>query len=474
MLWSDPTLTQEVIEYSAKEQPEVGGALPYGLLGLCTRFDLGTSDDLDQWLLWATAEYALSTRDFAVLDEQVPYYATGSGTLMEHLELAFHHQEDVIGHGVHGEYITGATGDWNDFSTEFDQMTESDLVTAQAAYIYPRLALVAEEVGDSTFASELRAAGSSDETVLKGQWISGESVTPLDAGMGWFARGYSATKQLGSGTIYEEPQPWALLAGAASPEQAQQLVAAYRRFLVGIGAPHGPTQIGAAMAPGSDDPGAKEQNEPELNSSTAYPGGSWFALNGQMVWALANLEGIVPEAAADAWNEFTRNTLATHATAFPENWDGVISVDDECASYYEEPPSRCGIGLATGAGVINGYDTQIMHQPAYSLFDLLKLAGIEATQSGYEVTPHLPMSTFDIRFPDVGLAQQSGRVRGYFVTGATGSVTVRVAPPPGVPAEEAIAYANNRRVPASVVGGLVQFTLPTKAGHAANWAVSSE
>ena len=55
----------------------------------------------------------------------------------------------------------------------------------------------------------------------------------------------------------------------------------------------------------------------------------------------------------------------------------MISVDDECTSYYERTTARCGIGLATGAGVINGNDTQIMHQPAYSLFDLLKLAGIE-------------------------------------------------------------------------------------------------
>jgi hypothetical protein len=472
MLWTDPALTREVIEYSAKEQPEVGGALPYGMLGQCVRFDLGTSDDLDQWLLWATAEYVLSSRDFAALSEQVPYYATGSGTLMEHLELAFHNQEEVIGHGVHGEYLTGATGDWNDFSTEFNQMTESDLVTAQAAYVYPRVALVAEAAGDSRFASELRAAGRRDETVLEGQWISGESVTAEDAGMGWFARGYSGGKQLGAGAIYEEPQPWALLAGAATPEQARELVAAYRRFLVGIGAPHGPSQIGAAMAPGSDDPGAKEQNEPELNSSTEYPGGSWYALNGQMVWALANLEGVVPEAGAYAWNEFLRNTLAAHATAFPENWDGVISVDDECASYYEEPASRCGIGLATGAGVLNGYDTQIMHQPAYSLFDLVKLAGLEATQSGYQITPHLPTSTFDIHFPELGIAQQQGLIRGYFLAhGAT--VTMRVAAPPGVAPAQAVAYVGGRVVPSTVVEGLVQFTMRTRTGRASDWAVSA-
>ncbi|HEY2437729.1 MAG TPA: hypothetical protein VGH93_11155, partial [Solirubrobacteraceae bacterium] len=277
MIWTDPALTRDVIAYSAEEQPAVGGAIPYGLLSVCRRFDLGTSDDLDQWLLWASAEYALSTRDLAFLKQQVPFAGAGSGTLWEHLKLAFHNQEEVIGRGPHGEYITGATGDWNDFSTEFNQMTESNLVTAQAAYIYPRLALVADLIGDSTFASELRAAGARDEAIVAGQFVPGESATPLDAGLGWFARGYSGAKQLGAGSIYEEPQPWALLAGAATPQQAAQVVAAYRRFLVGIGAPAGPTQIGAAMAPASHDPGATEQNEPELNSSTEFPGGAWFA-----------------------------------------------------------------------------------------------------------------------------------------------------------------------------------------------------
>jgi hypothetical protein len=474
MIWSDPALARDVIAYSAQEQPAGGGAIPYGMLSMCRRFDLGTADDLDQWLLWASAEYVLSTREFSFLQQPTPYFGgTGSGTLWEHLKLAFHHQEEVIGRGPHGEYVTGATGDWNDFSTEFNQMTESNLVTAQAAYIYPRLALVADAIGDGGFARELRAAAARDEAVVAGQFVAGESVTPADAGLGWFARGYSGVKQLGSGAIYEEPQAWALLAGAATPQQAAQVVAAYRRFLVGFGAPFGPTQIGAAMAPGSTDPGANEQNQPGLNNSREFPGGAWYALNGQLTWALAALDGIVPGAAADAWDEFTRNTLAAHATAFPEHWDGLISVDDECASYYQSPPSGCGIGLATGANAVNGYDTQVMHQPAYSLFDLLKLVGLEATRDGYDVVPHLPMSTFDIRLPQVGIAQQSGLIRGYVKTSG-GSVTMRVSPPPGVSAEQAIAFAGGVQVPDTVVNGLVQFTLPTKAERAADWAVTGK
>jgi Glycosyl hydrolase 36 superfamily, catalytic domain/Glycosyltransferase family 36 len=472
MIWSEPALARDVIAYTAEEQPAAGGAIPYGVTGMCKRFDLGTADDLDQWLLWSAADYSLYTRDFSFMNERVPYYqGTSSGTLWEHLKLAFRHQEEVIGRGPHGEYLTGSTGDWNDFSTEFNKMTESSLVTAQAAYIYPRLALVADQLGDSAFASELRAAGARDETVVAGQFVQGETVTPSDAGLGWFARGYAGTSQLGAGAMFEEPQAWALLAGAATPLQTTELVAAYRRFLVGIGAPFGPTRIGASMTPGSTDPGANEQNQPGLNNSRGFPGGAWFALNGQLVWALAQLGGVVPEAAAYAWDEFLRNTLAAHATAFPEHWDGLTSIDDECASYFQTTTSGCGIGLATGAGAVNGYDTQIMHQPAYSMFDLLKLAGVEATSDGYEVVPHLPMSTFDVRFPQVGVAEQSGLIRGY-VTASSATVTMRVAPPPGVAPAAARTFAGRKKVAHTVVGGLVQFTLPTSPGAPANWAVS--
>jgi hypothetical protein len=462
MIVSDPWLARQVIQYSAHEQPAGTGAIPYALISGCRRYDLGTSDDLDQWLEWGTAEYVLSTRDYSFLNTQIPYYeGAGTGTLWDHLKLAFQHQENVIRTGPHNEYLTGLTGDWSDFSTEFSQMTESDLVTAQAAYIYPRLALVADHVGDSAFAAQLRAAGARDLATVKGQYVP----------HGWFARGYSGVRQFGAGSMFSEPQPWALLAGAASAQQAAQVVANYRRFLVGVGAPGGPTKIGAAIAPGSSDPGATEQTEPPVNGSSEWPGGAWFAVNGWWTWALGELDGVVPGAAADAFDEFQRNTLTAHAVAFPDHWDGVISVDDECAAYFQSPNSGCGIGLATGEGAIPGYDTQIMHQPAYSLFDLLKLAGLDATGDGYRIVPHLPMSTFNVRFGDVGVAQQPGVIRGYFRT-AGGAVTMDVAPPPGVAADQAVAYADGQQVPATVVGGLVQFTLPTPAGRAADWAVT--
>src|SRR5205085_1988930 len=183
MIWSDPALARDVIKYSAEEQPNGLGMVPYGRLSLCRRFDLGASDDLDMWLLRSAAE-------------------------------------------------------------------------------------LADAVGDPAFAAPLRTAGTRDLGVVKQQAVAG----------GWFARGYSGARQIGVGSIWSEPQAWALLAGAAPPAQGSKLVAAYRRFLVGIGAPSGPSKIGAAIAPGSSDPGATEQSEPPVNNSTAWPGGSWYAV----------------------------------------------------------------------------------------------------------------------------------------------------------------------------------------------------
>jgi hypothetical protein len=478
IVYSDPALARQILEYSVALQPPPPAAqFPYGTGPLCERVDLGTSDDLDFWLLLAAAEYGLSTRDTSFFDQQLPYYDTqglDKATIWQHLKVAFAHTQSML--GPHGGYLAGSTGDWNDFSTEFEQLTESMLVTAQLAYAFPRLADLADLKGDRPFAAQLRAAGAKDLATLRAQWT----------GKGWYSRGYSGNRQVGSGVIFEEPQPWAVLAGAPSAPQANTLVANIRRFLDGLGAPAslgGPAKFGTAQVPAHVDPGVTEKgplpesgplpnlfNQVLPNSPLAgadeWPGGVWFDLNGWLTWAYGSLDGVVSGARDLAWDEYTRNTLANHATLWPNHWDGTISVDDVCYAYYSPHPDYCGNGLGTS------YEGQITEQPTWMVMNAINLAGVTPLADGFQVTPHLPMARFNLRLPDVGVAAAPGVLRGYVTVARTGALRMRVAIPAGVAPSRVKAFASGRRVRCHVQGGVVVFQLPVTANRPGNWAVT--
>ncbi len=478
--YSDPELAREIIEYAVNFQPPPPAAQnPYGTGPLCVRVDLGTSNDLDFWLLLAAGEYGLGMRDTRFFDTVMPYYGTqglDKATIWQHLKVAFAHQQSLL--GPHGGYLMGATGDWSDFSTEFEQMTESMLVTAQLAYAYPKLAELADLRGDHAFAAQLRAAGAKDLATMRDQWT----------GKGWYSRGYSGNRQVGSGVIFEEPQPWAILAGAPSRSQAAALVRNIRRFLDGVGAPASlgaPARFGTAQVPALDDPGVTEHgpipesslvklppilgtllpNSP-LQGADEWPGGVWFDLNGWLTWAYGALDGIVPGARQLAWSEYTRNTLANHASLWPQHWDGTISVDDVCYAYYSAHPSSCGNGLGTS------YEGEITEQPTWMVMNAIRLAGVTPVENGYDVIPHLPMASFSLRLPDIGVAQRPRLLRGYVRPVGGGTVTMHVAVPPASNVHKLVTFANGHVVAHSIENGLVMFSLRMIGGRAADWAVA--
>jgi hypothetical protein len=455
LIYASPYLAREVLLYSAQEQSRASGRIPYGMTEMCRPLNRDTSNDLDLWLLLTAAEYGLATRDLPFFRERVRWSDGGESTLWEHLRRAFEHQESL--RGPHGGYSTeGAVGDWSDLSTTFLGMTESMLVAAQAAYIYPRLAELAEVRGDRAFAQRLRARASELQGVLRRQWT----------GRGWYSRGYAGDRQLGSGALYGEPQPWALLAGIPDREQAAALVASVRRFLTGVGAPpqtRGPAVIGSSQSPARNDPDVTERTDfAGLGGNNAvFVGGAWYSINGPLTWALGELEGLVPRADRYAFDELRRNTLAAHAHAYPDHWNGVISVDDVCHAHYSDDPSGCGIGFT------ELYDTQIMHQPAWSLFDVIKLAGVEPTRQGYQIDPHLPMKRFSVRLPRVGVAYEPGRARGYLRLASSRPLRMVVALPGSDSGVRA--FVNGRGVRTRVDDDTVSFRL--RAGGTSDWAV---
>ena len=460
LIWADPELTRETIRYSATEQRSTLGFLPYSLTEMCRPSEHGTSADLDLWLLLAAAEYGLATRDVEFFGEPLRWANGGRASLWSHLRHAYRNQESR--RGPHGGYLTGTNGDWSDFSTPILGMDESILVTAQLAYVYPRLAELAELRGDRRFAAALRGDAAELRAVLRREWT----------GRGWYSRGYGANGRIGQGAIFGEPQPWALLAGVPDRRQARTLVANVRRFLTGVGAPpqtHGPARIGSSQSPARNDPEVSERTSSPLgvgDNNAVYVGGAWYAINGWLTWALGELDGEVPRARDYAFDEFRRNTLTAHARAYPQHWNGVISVDDVCWAHYSSDPSRCGIGI------LDGWTTQIMHQPSWSLFAALKLAGLDPVRDGYRIDPHLPMASFSLRLPDAGLEYRRARARGYLRPHGRARLRMTVELPRGLARGPVAAFVDGRRVRARTAHGQLHFALRARGGRVVDWAVA--
>jgi hypothetical protein len=464
LVYTQPELAREILRYSISLQSsdsKRANQIPYGTGGICKRIELGSSSDLDFWLLLAAGEYGLGARDPGFFDERLPFYEGGSASAWRHLKIAYRHQEAL--RGPRGGYIAGEAGDWSDFSSDYLHMTETLLVPAQLAYAYPRLAEVAQLRGDRRFAATLRKRGAELRAFVAQQWT----------GRGWYARGFSGDRLIGTGVIFGEPQPWAILAGVPTPSRSKQLVANIRRFLTGIGAPGGPTKIGSAMSPAAADPGVTEPRSASgplgdngtLLGASQFPGGVWFDVNGWLTWALSQLDGVVPHARAYAWDEYTRNTLEAHARAFPNHWDGTISVDDACNGFYSPEPARCGIG-----GALNVWAGEITEQPTWMVMNAVRLAGVSGTRDGYRIAPHLPFPRFSLRTTQVAVRSRKHELSGYVTPQMRGPVQMRVRLPAGARAVRALAAG--RPAPVRIRRGEALFRLHGRAGAHAQWAVA--
>jgi len=467
MIYADPALARDVLIYSLQQQDEDTGDISYGVGSMCRPLtDFGTANDLDFWLIQAVTEYVLATRDRGFLDRRVPYLDRSvKGTVREHLELAVDHQESPpFGLGPDRNYLMGTAGDWSDFSTAILPATESVLVTAQLAYAYPRLAEVARLGGDRGFARRLERLGERDLEQIRSEWTDN----------GWFARGYFEGEQVGSGAEYLEPQPWAVLAGAVGDRRARRLVARMERLLLGRGAPpelNGPTRIGASQSPAAADPEVTEFDPVNGvgDGNAVFVGGSWYALNGPLVWALGDLVGKVPGAAGKAFDELKRNTLTTHAQAFPEHWGGVLSIDDACDSFYASTPDECGIDLLLN---LTGHEVsgQITHQPAWGLMSALRLAGVEPDERGYTFAPVLPLRHFSIRLPQIGIAVSRSSMHGYVRTRTSRPIRLKLDLPPGMGMPAAV-LIDGRSVEARLSSGAAVVTASPGADRRLRWSV---
>jgi Glycosyl hydrolase 36 superfamily, catalytic domain len=399
LVFSDPGIVRQVLRYTLKEmQPD--GSLPYGVVGngvpMPCRY---RPSDLELWLLWLASEYVLATRDTKFLDETLTG-ATDATTVRALLARAYLRITTVIGVGKH-DLMRLLNGDWNDSIVvnrlpppqvaEVLRQGESVLNAAMAAYVLAYYARMLEFVGSTAPASEASAKAEAQKQAVRGQW----------AGQ-WFRRawlgetlGWSGEKQM-----WLEPQPWAMISGSATPEQAATLVTSIDTF-----------------ARRSSPLGAPLQSQPDQtmkdDSGVGTNGGIFAAINGTLIWALALNNGEM------AWDEWKKNTLARHAAVYPDLWFGIWSGPDAYNSIHSRDPGGTGLDFP----VLN------MHSHTWPLYSSTKLLGLEFHSDGLRFHPTIPLSQYEFSSPLVGFEKTSRGYSGWYAPTIAGRWSIRIRLP---------------------------------------------
>ena len=338
------------------------GDLPYALDGRKQPWtDMFRPSDQNLWALWLAAEYAAATGDLACFAQPLSYHPRHQAepvSLGEHLRRQFAFFEHEVGTGAHG-HVRMLNADWNDLAvTESGvdravmiEQGESVLNSAMAAWVLPVYAGLADRLGQpDTARSARRLAGALREAVA-GEW-NGR----------WFRRAYApGAAPIGERDLWLEVQPWAILCGAASEDQAAQLLATIDAK-TRVGSPLGARMRWPVRAGSTGD-------------ALAMRGSIWLSVNMTLVWAAARLD---PEL---AWNEWRRMTLSAHSAAYPDIWEGTLSGPDSYLSPETSRPGRTWALPALGLAM-QSYPVSNLHSHAQPLLAYLRLIGVEPTNSG--------------------------------------------------------------------------------------------
>ena len=430
LIFSNPTLVKEVIRFCLKEIRDDGSSISsdsgYGWQ-TGNLLDVPPSD-VGLWLLWLSTEYVLATKDRAFLDESIPMYPLRGATVPRHrvsdlLRLRARFIQHDIGSGPHG-LLRIRGGDWNDNlllthcpadrHAECQEVGESVMSAAMAAYVFERYALLLTFMGDDsariaesrTFAQAQRRAVSEQ---WNGRWYRRAWLGPT---AGWYGDEPS---------LWLEPQPWAVISGAAATDRARTLCATLTTLL------RNPSPIGAMLANA-----ASTESDPK-DQGVAEEGGVWPAINCTLIWALSLVDRDA------AWQEWKKNTLARHSEVYPALWCGILSGPDTYNSVLSRYPGQAMVSdLIRKPGEIidhlysrdfgmTDFPVMNMHPHTVTLFGLGKLLGADFTPDGVILTPAFPLDAYQFHSPLLGLERSATGYRGWYApSGAAHLVTVRL------------------------------------------------
>jgi cellobiose phosphorylase len=419
-IFSNPEIVRGVIRYTLKEiQPD--GSIPYAIVGSGVPMPSAfLPSDQEMWLLWATAEYILATRDKKFLDEKITPYphreaSPSDSTVRELLSRAFSHLIDEIGVGKHG-VMRLAKGDWNDgvvvgrvpaeYVEEVHAQGESVLNAAMAGYVLDYYARMLDYVGDTTNAGLAHAKAEGQRKAVQENW----------AGK-WFKRAWLGPNLgwIGEDRIWLEPQPWAMIGRAANEEQTKTLVASINELL------RHPSPIGAMLL-------NKGEDTPSKRPGILENGGIWPSINGTLIWALAIAGG-------PAWDEWKKNSLAMHAEAYPDIWYGIWSGPDTYNSVLSKYPGQTQFGEPPVDGKksptdwgVNWTDFPVMnmHSHAWPLYSTAKLLGIDFHETGVRFNPAIPHNEYEFSSPLLGFKKTKQGYSGWYAPAVAGRWSVEL------------------------------------------------
>ncbi len=213
-----PEETRQRLELMITGQVSTGGAMPVVIPFThkpgeekAPEEEHYRSDDT-LWLFNAVPAYVKETGDIDFYRKVLPFSDMGEATVLGHLRRAI--EFSVERSGMHG-LPCGLAADWND-CLKFGQNGESVFVALQlrlALKEYIEICGMLQEFEEAKWAEKLLAE--LDENIQKHAW-DGE----------WFMRGYRfdgmkfGSKESPEGKIFLNTQTWAILSGAAKPEQA--------------------------------------------------------------------------------------------------------------------------------------------------------------------------------------------------------------------------------------------------------------
>ncbi|HOD47188.1 MAG TPA: N,N'-diacetylchitobiose phosphorylase [Opitutaceae bacterium] len=180
------------------------------------------SDDC-QWFFNSVPAYVAESGDTKFYDLVVPYADKGKATVFAHLRRALEFNLERTGkHGL----PCGLLADWND-CLKLGYKGESVFVTFQLRFGLKTYAEIATQLGKPKEAKwALAELAKLDKKIAKVCWDGGWFIWAISEDGVVFG-----TKKAKEGQIYVNTQVWAVLSGAATPEQTDKALAAVQSRL---------------------------------------------------------------------------------------------------------------------------------------------------------------------------------------------------------------------------------------------------